>query len=151
MKKEVLISIRGTQIMEGEKPQTVELVTGGTMSRQDGAYFVSYVESEVTGMEGVNTTFEVRPEKITLFRSGSLDSTMVFEPGKKNESLYDMGFGALMIGVNASRIESELDDNGGRFAFDYQVEVENEPVGVNEYEISVKAKEDKLAEKILQQ
>ena len=150
MKKEVLISIRGTQKMDGEEPQTVELVTGGTLSREDGVYSVSYVESEVTGMEGVNTTFEIRPEKIILSRSGKLDSTMIFEPGKKNESLYDMGFGALLVGVNARFIESELDDNGGRFAFDYQVEIEHEPIGVNEYEISVRTKSEGLAEKILQ-
>lgn len=124
--------------MEGEDPQTVELVTAGTFSRQDGAYLVSYVESEVTGMQGVNTTFEIRPGKIALLRSGSLDSTMIFEPGKKNESLYDMGFGALLVGVNAREIDVQLDDNGGRFTFDYQVEVEHEPVGVNEYEITVR-------------
>ena len=53
MEKEVLISIRGTQTMQGDEPQTVELLTGGVLKRQNGQYSVSYVESEVTGMEGV--------------------------------------------------------------------------------------------------
>ena len=104
MEKEVLISIRGTQTMQGDEPQTVELLTGGVLKRQNGQYSVSYVESEVTGMEGVSTTFEVERDRITLRRAGSLDSTMIFEVGKLNESLYDMGFGALLVGVQASRV-----------------------------------------------
>ena len=137
MEKEVLISIRGTQTMHGDEPQTVELMTGGTLSGREGAYQVSYVESEVTGMEGVSTTFEVERDRITLRREGSLDSTMVFEVGKMNESLYDMGFGALLVGVLASRVESDLHDDGGSFSFDYAVEIEQEPVGMNKYEVRV--------------
>ena len=138
MKKDVLISIRGTQKMQDEEPQTIELLTGGTLQRKAGGYLVSYTESEVTGMEGVKTTFEVQKDRIVLQRAGNLDSTMVFELGKLNESLYDMGFGALLVGVNASRIVSELNDDGGRFAFDYAVEVERQPVGTNQYEIQVR-------------
>jgi len=143
MEKEVLISIRGTQTMQGDEPQTVELLTGGVLKRQNGQYSVSYVESEVTGMEGVSTTFEVERDRITLRRAGSLDSTMIFEVGKLNESLYDMGFGALLVGVQASRVESDLHDDGGRFAFDYAVEIENELVGTNQYEVSVRPREQK--------
>ena len=143
MEKEVLISIRGTQTMQGDEPQTVELLTGGVLKRQNGQYSVSYVESEVTGMEGVSTTFEVERDRITLRRAGSLDSTMIFEVGKLNESLYDMGFGALLVGVQASRVESDLNDDGGRFAFDYAVEIDNEPVGTNQYEVSVRPREQK--------
>ena len=32
MEKEVLISIRGTQTMQGDEPQTVELLTGGVLN-----------------------------------------------------------------------------------------------------------------------
>lgn len=140
MVKDVLISIRGTQKMQGDEPQTIELMTAGTLQRKDGGFLVRYVESEVTGMEGVDTTFEVQQGRITLRRAGAVNSTMVFEVGKKNESLYDMGFGALLIGVNASRIESDLHDDGGSFAFDYAIEIENEPVGINQYDIRVRSR-----------
>lgn len=141
--QEVLISIRGTQTMHGNEPQTVELLTGGTFSSKNGEYTVSYVESEVTGMEGVHTTFEVEKDRITLRREGSLDSTMVFEVGKLNESLYDMGFGALLVGVQASHVESDLHEDGGSFSFDYAVQIEQEPVGINRYEVSVKPKKSR--------
>jgi len=141
MEKNVLISIRGTQRTEGEEPEVIELTTDGKLTRSRGVYEVSYVESEVTGLKDVVTTFHVYPGRIVLTREGPLKSEMIFDEGKKNESLYDMGFGALLIGVCARRVSSSLDENGGRLFMDYSVEVEHTKMGTNTYEIEVRSTE----------
>lgn len=64
MEKDVLISLKGTQNLKGEDPQVIELVTQGKLWRQENAFFVSYQESEMTGLEGVVTTFEIEQDKI---------------------------------------------------------------------------------------
>ena len=63
---------------------------------------------ELTGMEGTTTVFRVEPARITLQRSGTLESQMVFALGHEDRSLYDMGFGALMITVLTDRLELSL-------------------------------------------
>lgn len=68
MKQNVLLSIRGTQRYADQEPETIELVTDGTMEFTGGGWDISYEESAVTGMEGVTTTFRVEPEKVTLTR-----------------------------------------------------------------------------------
>ena len=48
------ISITGTQRMEGVEPETLGLVTEGSYCYEPGLAIVSYVESEMTGLEGVD-------------------------------------------------------------------------------------------------
>ena len=93
MTKDVLIAIRGTQHTDGEEPQVIELTTDGTLTAEDGVLTVSYRESEMTGLDGVITTFRVENDRVILQRDGDLNSTMTFIEGEKTESLYDMGFG----------------------------------------------------------
>lgn len=139
MEKDVRISIRGTQKSEGDEPQVIELTTDGKLFRGSDGICISYVESELTGLEGVVTTFCVEQERIVLRREGELTSTMVFEEGKKNESLYDMGFGAMLVGVCAKKVRAAMSESGGTMFVDYDVEVEHAPVGTNIYEIEVRA------------
>ena len=102
MKQPVVLSIRGRQSYEGQEPDVIELVTEGTMAFVDGGWDISYEETELTGMAGVTTTFRVEPGKITLTRTGKLNSQMVFQEGTVHESLYQMEYGALMISVCAT-------------------------------------------------
>ena len=46
----MLLTIDGTQRFHGEEPETTKLVTDGTLRTEDGALFLSYAESELTGM-----------------------------------------------------------------------------------------------------
>ena len=99
------------------------------------------VESELTGMEGTTTVFRVEPARITLQRSGTLESQMVFELGHEDRSLYDMGFGALMITVLTDRLENTLTDAGGEMDVSYSVAIENETAGHIDYHIHVRPQE----------
>ena len=91
----------------------------------------------MTGLDGVITTFRVENDRVILQRDGDLNSTMTFIEGEKTESLYDMGFGAMLLGVSSRRVRSDLTEQGGSLFVDYAVEIEHVPVGTNTYEITV--------------
>lgn len=59
MNKEVIISIRGAQSYADVENEVIELVTSGTLSDSETGYSFSYVETELTGLEGTVTTFQV--------------------------------------------------------------------------------------------
>ena len=99
MSRPVILSIQGRQSYRGQEPDRIELVSEGELAYRDGGWDVCYQESELTGLAGVTTTFRVEPGKVTLTRTGSLVSTMVFQEGVSHDSLYQMEFGALMISV----------------------------------------------------
>ena len=142
MKKTALIAIQGMQCYEGDEPQVLELMTNGLYEKLDDRCRIFYEETEMTGMEGVRTTFEVFPDRVELNREGAVQSQMVFRPGERMESLYDLGFGALLIAVTATRVCASLDENGGALDLAYDIEVEHTARSVNTYHIEVTPKEE---------
>ena len=138
MTQPVIISVEGTQRFIGEEKQTVQIVTEGLMKTVGDTVYLSYEESEVTGMEGTTTTFAVKKDHVTLTRTGTVESEMVFEKGKKKISLYNMGFGALTIGVKARPLKNELGPDGGRLEISYGIEIEQQAQGLNSFIIDVR-------------
>ena len=140
MKWPVVLSIRGTQTYEGQEPDVIELVTEGTMEFRANGWDISYEETELTGLEGVTTTFRVEPGKVTLIRSGRLKSTMIFEQGVAYDTLYQMEFGALMMRIKASQVLFDIVEDGGFIDIVYDIEIENTAAGVVDYHLDIRAK-----------
>ena len=59
MVQSALISITGTQQLEGEESESIQLVTEGSYCYEPGYICFSYVETQMTGLEGVVTTFTI--------------------------------------------------------------------------------------------
>lgn len=138
MKQQVRITLRGTQTTPQEPPETIELVTQGTMTGRNGKFAISYEETELTGTAGVTSTFLIlNPNRVVLTREGAISSRMVFVKGVKDESLYDLGFGSLLLGVYTWDIQVELSESGGRLFIDYSVEIEQNETSRNSYEILI--------------
>lgn len=133
-----ILTIRADQYYPDMKPETVELVTEGQLHWNDGGWEISYEESELTGMRGVQTMFRVEPGQVTLRRSGALSSQMVFREGIAHESLYQMEFGALLMTVCAKQIGAKLGENGGTVDLLYDIEIEHGGAGVVEYHLDVR-------------
>ena len=140
MKIPVMLSICGRQNYIDQEPEVVELVTDGTLENKGNRWEICYKESDLTGMEGVSTSFLVDSEKITLTRTGNLTSQMVFKVGIPHESLYNMGFGVLMITVNATKIRHELSAEGGWVDLSYGISIEQSAAGNIDYRLEIKTK-----------
>ena len=138
MEKDVIISIKGVQRYENADPDTMELVTAGRLEREGNSYTLSYQESELTGLEGTLTTFQIEPERITLMRVGEFNSQMVFQEGRRHMSMYNTPYGAMTIGVMGDSFESTLSDRGGLLRFGYTLDIEATVASENTVSITVK-------------
>ena len=137
---EVVLSILGRQTYADQEPDTIELVTDGTMNFVDGGWNITYEESELTGLEGVTTTFRVEPGRVSLTREGRLNSQMVFEEGQSHDSLYQMDFGTLMLTVKATRVYYDIVQDGGTIDLVYSIDIENSAAGVIDYHLDIRKK-----------
>ena len=140
MKRDVVLSIRGTQTYAGQEPEVIELVTEGTMEFRDGGWDISYEESALTGLEGVTTTFRVEPGKVILKRTGKLRSQMIFEQGVAHDTLYQMAFGTLMMTVKATFVFFDIVEDGGTIDLSYNLDIENTEAGIIDYHLDIRAK-----------
>lgn len=136
----VMLSIRSKQSYDGQEPDTIELVSEGTLEAKGDVWRISYEESDLTGLEGVTTTFKVGARGATLRRTGRLQSRMIFQEGVRHESLYQMEIGALLIGVIAQKVRYDLSENGGTVDILYTIEIEQSPLGKVDYHLSVTPK-----------
>lgn len=140
MEKAVIISVKGRQEFENAPADGVELLTQGSLRLEDGVYTLTYQESQVTGMEGTQTTIQVERdgERVTLMRTGGYNSQMVFEEGRRHLSLYQTPYGSMTVGINTWHLLAELDEHGGEIEVDYMIEIEHAAVGRNVFQIRIK-------------
>lgn len=136
----VLLSIRGEQDFDGVDPDATELMTEGTMELSEEGLTLRYHESALTGMEGTVTTFTVEGPRVTLTRSGSVNSQMIFEEGRQHTSLYETPFGELSVDIQTSRLRHNLTERGGVMEIRYSIAVEHNVTGKNCFKIRVKRK-----------
>ena len=133
----VMLHIRGTQNYQDQEPEVIELTTEGTMEKQKEVWEISYEESDLTGLAGVTTCFRVGPRGVVLKRTGNIENQMIFMEGRKHESLYRLDFGALMLTVMATKVQSNVSEQGGTVDIHYNIEIEDTNAGTVEYHIEV--------------
>jgi len=136
----VILTVRGEQYYDGVDPDATELMTEGTLEVSGDDIRFWYEESELTGMEGTTTTFEVRGGRVSLTRAGKVNSQMVFEEGKQHTSLYETPFGELTVDIQTGSLKHNLTERGGIMAIRYSIAVEHTVTGRNCFKIRVKRK-----------
>ena len=136
--KDVIISITGTQNFSVGDDDSIELVTDGKYCFSDDETTLTYMESELTGLDGTKTSFTVSPMCIVMSREGTLNSSMVFEEGRKHYFLYETPYGSATMGVNTNRIMTKLGEHGGKMEIDYVVDFDYSVVGRNKFVIDIR-------------
>ena len=138
IKKDVVITIVSRQKFEGCEPDQIDLITTGRLYGRNGKFYISYEESELTGMEGSRTTLKIEPKQITMTRTGTFPSQMRFAEHKREVGLYETELGSVAVSTHTSKLTSSIDENGGALAIDYTVEIDASLAGAHRFEMSVR-------------
>ncbi len=142
LKKQVWIAIESEQDYEGAEPAQMSMVCSGTLYQRKGIYYISYEESELTGLENTRTMLKIQPEQVTMTRSGKYPSQMLFIENQRHVGLYQTGYGTLEIAIHTAKIENEIDENGGFLSLEYTIELDHHVAGYNRFSIELKSKEE---------
>ena len=137
MLKNVWISINSIHSYDEDDEDRLEFSTDGYYYYEDGVGCLSYLETEVTGLEGTRTSLVMMPDQVVVDRDGLVTSRMVFKEGSKSAFLYDTPFGQATMGIDTRKIRRDINENGGRVEIDYVVDVEHAVVSRNKFQITV--------------
>ena len=143
MLKDVWISINSIQSYDQEDEDSLEFSTDGHYYYDGENGCLTYMESEVTGLEGTRTSVIVMPDQVVVDRDGMITSRMIFREGQREAFQYSTPFGAATMGIDTRRIRRSLDENGGRIEIDYVVDVEHAVVTRNRFQITVTQTENR--------
>lgn len=107
------------------EPDRLEMRTHGTLALDGDRREIRYEESEATGMEGSVTTvyFDTNDKGlVTMMRTGTVSTALVFEKGKRHHCLYKTPFMPFEICVNTLDVKNRISEAGELF-LDYVIEI----------------------------
>ena len=139
MQENFLISIKGRQRVDEETGE-IELTTFGSYVRRGDSRYIVYKEYTSEDKNRTRTSI-LRIDggnKVTLMRGGEDSTRLILECGKRHLCQYDTEFGNMMIGVFTSRVQSELNDLGGKLEVSYTLDINSSLSSQNEISITVK-------------
>ena len=137
MMKDVVISIRSLTGL-GEEEDSLEFVTEGRYSYNGEGACLTYLESEVTGMEGTRTSLMVLPDKVVVDRDGLVTSRMIFTPGQRSAFQYDTPVGTATMQMDTHSITQRFDERGGDMEIDYVLGLEHAVISRNRFRLNVR-------------
>ena len=137
--KKVMISIKGLPVFATSDDDAFELMTDGEYLQEGGLSTFSYIESSLTGQDGMLTTFDIEKDRVTLRRGDGLSGDMIFSENQKHHFLYDTPFGSVMLGIDTHSIKNNMNDDGGNLEIRYDIEVDNVSVSQNLFKINIKS------------
>lgn len=108
------------------EPQTTEMFSDARLRLTGDMFSLSYEESELTGMEGSSSQLSFmfsQPDLITMLRSGSVSTALVFEPNKRHFCTYKTPFMPFEVCVHTLRVDNRLLSDEGTLDLDYLVEI----------------------------
>ena len=139
MQKKFLITIKGLQsYYDDTESSDIELLTEGDFYKEDDVYFCDYAESEITGLDGTDTSIEIGSNYVSLQRSGNVNSQMLFMEGRKTSSLYSLPYGELTVDIYTEKLKTNVDEHGGSISIDYIIDINNATTGRNNFEIAIR-------------
>ena len=138
MMKDVVIYIRTLFGTDGEEQDSIDFTTDGLYTYDGDTACLTYLETDVTGMEGTRTSVMVMPDKVVVDRDGTVTSRMVFRPGEKHAFLYDTPVGSATMHMDTRGLSSRFNEHGGHMEIDYVMDMEHAFASRNRFRLTVK-------------
>ena len=136
--KDVVIYIRSLYGYDENEEEAIDFSTDGLYTYDGDTACLTYLETEVTGMEGTRTSVVVTPEKVVVDRDGTVTSRMVFEPGVKHAFLYDTPVGSATMHMATRDLRQRFNEHGGQVEIDYVLDMEHAFASRNRFRLTVK-------------
>ncbi len=135
MEKNKVLKMKSLQ-KEGNESNATELTTQCSFEfdEESGSFVITYDESSATGFEGSKTKLVFKGnDYASIERSGSFNSGLLLELGKKHFCHYGTPYGSFTVGINALDIRNGLSKNEGGSAYvRYTVDLNSSYISENE-------------------
>ena len=125
MTRDVLVSVRGTQLLEDD-PDTIEVITTGSYYERNGKHYLLYDEAAGGTDAFVHNRMKAAPGIVEVTKSGAVDCRMIFECGKKHTVSYMTPFGLILLGITTSVLDVQTEEDRLCLHIEYALEMNGE-------------------------
>ncbi len=135
MAKDVLVSVKGTQVM-GEESDSIEVITSGTWYEKNGKQFLIYEETFEDMKQTTKNTVKISPDIVEVTKRGVVESKMVYENGKKHMANYMTPMGLIVLGITTKSLFVEANEDKLCMELTYAMEMNGAFVSNSTLEIT---------------
>lgn len=122
----ISVSLNDSGLPESEpEVETIEMDSEGTLRVCDDRIEIEYFETELTGMEGACTSISFErddPGLVTMLRTGTVETVLVFEEGQRNRCTYSTPEMNFELTVRTWDLRNDMTEDGGELELDYSLE-----------------------------
>lgn len=134
----VIVAVTGSQRdAEGEETR-IELVTAGKHYEKNGVSYITYDDTELTGMEGTTTLLKIYGEYLAVIRMGSIEHKQEFRPGQRTYSTYVTPYGSMKMSMLTHNLELSCQGTNGKIHIQYELEIDGQWQSLNELTVSIR-------------
>ena len=139
--EKVLIEVIGTQNIDSQFDKT-ELKRVGTFEELEEKYIIRYKEEQGEGEAPVDVSVVVLKDEsvVEMTRDGAISSRLVIERSQRNLCHYGTAYGDILMGISGHSIEHEPNENGGKFSFGYDIDINGALASKNRVKLTYKKK-----------
>ena len=140
MTKDVLLAIKGLQFDGSEEDTEIETVTSAEYYKKNNSHYVIY-EEVFEGFEGTTKNIlKFKDNSLDLTKKGLVNVHMIFEENKKNMTNYSTPYGDILIGIDASKIRMQEEEEKIHLDVEYALEINYEHLADCHISIGIQAK-----------
>ena len=138
---EVLLSLHASASVGGEQGETIQLLTTGEWTCQDGAHMIRYEEALDEGSSGTQVLLSLQDGGVTMLRQGAYETNMVFRKGQRYESQYTTPFGTMEMAIFCTKVAYSVQQQGGTLQLQYQLDLNGPYASMHQMEMRFAVKE----------
>ena len=141
MTEEVLISVKGLHTMEDTQKDEVEVISAGNYYKRNGKHYVLFEETVEGSGESINSRIKLAGERMEVCQKGAVNSQLVFERNRKNESWYGTPYGNMLAGIRVKDMKMEESEDIIKASVDYSLELNYEHMADCSLQVKIVAKD----------
>jgi uncharacterized beta-barrel protein YwiB (DUF1934 family) len=125
----VLISVKGSQQDARGEEDVIELFTHGKRYAKNGVHYITYQETEISGLEGCTTLLKIYADHVVLVRMGRIDQRQEFCVGERSRSQYVTPYGTMEMSMLTTRLAIDRTEDNSQVAgihIEYELEIDGQ-------------------------
>lgn len=139
--KDIMLKIVGVHVHDNTEEENMELMTEGQLFERNGVLYVTYEESEFTGIPGCKTRLRLEGDSVKMTRIGKdvgVSTEMNFTKGKRHKSMYDTPYGPVAMEILTNDLKNDMTFEGtGGVMIDYTISLKGLTEGRSKLNIEI--------------
>lgn len=138
MKKEVIVSIKGIQVLEGNQDDSMEIVTVAEYYVRNNKHYITYEDWDDDYKASTKNLIKISDTQIEIQKRGIVSTNMSFKCGVSNKTYYQTPFGEFLIEIDTKDIDMDIQDTNIDISINYSLNINEQHIADNKIQLNIK-------------